>query len=182
MLGQITSEGFLNPDIAVGHFGIESGMRVADFGCGAGHITILVAQKVGEDGKVTALDIMEDKLDSVRARGKAAGLENIDTVRTNLEVGGSSGLADGSQDIVILATILFQSQKKADILKEAARVLKSAGKVALVEWKKGTGGFGPPEELRTSEQDMQALFKAAGFANARKFDAGQFHYGFIFTR
>ena len=137
----------LNPEKILARTNIREGMRVADFGCGAGHITILVAQKVGEDGKVTALDIMEDKLDSVRARGKAAGLENIDTVRTNLEVGGSSGLADGSQDIVILATILFQSQKKADILKEAARVLKSAG-----------------------------------FANARKFDAGQFHYGFIFTR
>lgn len=178
----ISTEGFLDPSVVVGTFGVQPGMRVADFGCGAGHITILIAQKVGEDGKVTALDIMEDKLDSVRARGKAAGVENIETVRANLEVAGSSSLAPGSQDIVILANILFQSQKKLDIIKEAVRVLKPQGKLVLVEWKKGAGGFGPPDELRTSESDMQAMLKEVGLPNARTFSAGQFHYGFIFTR
>ncbi len=179
---QISSAGFLDPDIAVREFGIEPGMRVADFGSGAGHLTILIAQKIGPEGKITALDIMEDKLESVRARGKASGLDNIDTVRANLEVAGSSKLADASQDVVILANILFQSQKKYDIIKEATRVLKPGGRIALVEWKKTAGGFGPPDELRTAEFEMQALFKEAGFTNSRPFEAGQFHYGFIFTR
>jgi len=181
-MGQITSEGFFNPDIAVSQFGIEPGMRVADFGSGAGHITILIAQKVGPEGKITALDIMEDKLDSVRARGKAAGLENIETIKANLEVLGSSGLADGSQDVSILANILFQSQKKLDIIKEAARVLKPNGKIIVVEWKKGAGGFGPPDNLRTSPEEMESIFKEAGFVKAHPFTAGQFHYGFIFNR
>jgi ubiquinone/menaquinone biosynthesis C-methylase UbiE len=179
---QIPSEGFLNPDITVGLFGVKPDMRVADFGCGAGHITILIAQKIGPDGKITALDIMEDKLESVRERGKASGLENIDTVRANLEVIGSSGLANASQDMVILATILFQSTKKAEILKEVSRVLKPGGKVALVEWKKGAGGFGPPDELRTSESDMLNMFKEVGFINNTPLNVGKFHYGFIFTR
>ncbi len=178
----ISPAGFLNPDIAVGEFGIQPGMRVADFGSGAGHLTILIAQKLGPEGKITALDIMEDKLDSVKARGKAAGLENIDTVRANLEVAGSSKLAEASQDLVILANILFQSPKKADIIKEAARVLKPTGTIALVEWKKSAGGFGPPDELRTSELEMQTLFKDAGLSKSRPFNAGQFHYGFIFSR
>ncbi|OGN28281.1 MAG: hypothetical protein A2941_01910 [Candidatus Yanofskybacteria bacterium RIFCSPLOWO2_01_FULL_49_17] len=179
---KISTEGFLDPIVAVGAFGVGSGMRVADFGCGAGHITVLVAQRAGPDGKVTALDIMEDKLDSVRARAKAAGLDNIDTVRANLELTGSSGLSDGSQNIVILATILFQSQKKADIIKESARVLKPDGKIILVEWKKGTGSLGPPDELRTPETEMRELFRQAGFSNSRQFSAGRFHYGYIFTR
>ncbi len=184
----ISSEGFLNPDAVVGEFGVTPGMRIADFGCGAGHIGILVAQQVGKDGFVTALDIMEDKLDSIKARAKAAGLENIDTKRANLEVMGDTGLGDGTQDMVILINILFQSNKKADILKEAKRVLKSGSTAILVEWKKDIGGQtpqanpGPPNELRTESADMQAIFASENFTLVRQFNAGQFHYGMIFRK
>lgn len=176
-------EGFLNPEKIIGDFGILPGMRIADFGCGAGHIGILTAEKVGKDGLVTAFDIMEDKLDSFRARAKASGLENVDTKRANLEVAGSTGLVDGSQDMVILANILFQSNKKADIIREAKRVLKPGGSVVLIEWKKQTGGgFGPPDALRSRPEDMQAIFQNEGFTMHRAFDAGQFHYGLIFVK
>ena len=178
----LTSEGFLNPDAVVGEFGITSGMRIADFGCGAGHIGILVAQKTGQDGYVTALDIMEDKLDSFKARTKAAGLENIEIKRANLEVLGNTGLGDNTQDMVLLINILFQSNKKSDILKEAKRVLKFGSTAILVEWKKGGGGFGPPDELRTDISAMQAMSTTEGFTLVRQFNAGQFHYGIIFRK
>ncbi len=185
----ISSEGFLNPEAVVGEFGITPGMRVADFGCGAGHIGILAAQKIGKEGMLTALDIMEDKLDSFRARAKASGLENVETKRGNLEVLGSTGLADSSQDIVILVNILFQSTKKADILKEAKRVLKPGGSAIVVEWKQGEGSgakpgisVGPPNALRTNSESLQALFTAEGFTMQRAFNAGQFHYGLIFRK
>jgi ubiquinone/menaquinone biosynthesis C-methylase UbiE len=179
---RISSEGFLDPEIVVGQFGVQPAMRIADFGCGAGHIGLIVAQKVGPEGKVIAIDILEDKLESIRARAKAIGLENLETVRANLEVLGSTGLPDASQDMVILANILFQSPKKADIIKEATRVTKAGGKVVVVEWKKGAGGFGPPDNYRTAEAEMIELFKAAGCAQGIPVSAGQFHYGLIFTK
>lgn len=187
MADPVSSEGFLNPDAVVGEFGITPGMRIADFGCGAGHIGIIAAQQTGKDGFVTALDIMEDKLESIKARAKAAGLENIETKRANLEVPGNTGLGDGTQDLVLLINILFQSNKKSDILKEAKRVLKSGGSAVLVDWKKGGpsgpgGGFGPPNELRTEISDMQGLFTTEGFSLVRQFNAGQFHYGMIFRK
>lgn len=175
-------EGFLNPDAVVGEFGVTPGMSIADFGCGAGHIGILVAQQTGPDGHVLALDIMEDKLDSFKARAKASGLENVETKRANLEVLGNTGAGDNSQDMVLLINILFQSNKKQDILKEAKRVLKPGGTAILVEWKKGGGGFGPPNELRTDAGEMQAIFSAEGFVLVRQFNAGQFHYGLIFKK
>lgn len=178
----MSSEGFLKTDAVVGEFGIVPGMRIADFGCGAGHIGILVAQQTGKDGFVTALDIMEDKLESIKARAKAAGLENIETKRANLEVPRNTGLGDSTQDMVLLINILFQSNKKSDILKESKRVLKSGGSAILVEWKKGGGGFGPPDELRTEAGEMQAIFTAEGFTFVRQFNAGQFHYGLIFKK
>src|SRR3989344_4977655 len=107
-------------------------MMIADFGSGAGYFTILLAQRVGEDGRVYALDIQESALDNVRVKAKAAGLENVETARSNLEVPGSSGLADSSQDMVLLAHILFQSEQKKEIIREAVRVLKSGGMLVVI--------------------------------------------------
>lgn len=176
------TDNFLNPEAVVGEFGVQPGMQVADFGSGAGHIAILIAQRIGENGKLVALDILEDKLDAVRVKAKAAGLNNVETVRANLEVIGSTGLPDDSQDLVVLVNILFQSQKKSEIFKEAKRVLKPAGRLVLVEWKKAAGGFGPPDELRIDEAAMQSLLTAEGLAFEHNFSAGQYHYGLSFKK
>ncbi len=174
--------GFMNPDKIVAGFGISEGMTVADFGSGAGYFTILLGQKVGKNGKVYALDIQESALDNVRVKAKAAGLENIETIRSNLEVLGSSGLADNSQDMVLLANILFQSEQKADIIKEAVRVLKSGGFLVVIDWKRATGGFGPPDNLRTDDIAMRSLILGEGLVFENDIDAGQFHYGMKFKK
>lgn len=181
--------GFMNPDKIAGEFGIREGMTIADFGSGAGYFTILLGQKVGVSGKVYALDIQESALDNVRVKAKAAGLENIETVRSNLEVAGSSGLADNSQDMVLLANILFQSEKKKEIIKEATRVLKSGSFLVVIDWKRAAGampdgrqGFGPPDSLRTDEIAMRSLILGEGLVFENDIDAGQFHYGMKFKK
>ena len=174
--------GFLNPDKIVMEFGIKEGMNISDFGCGAGYFTILVAKKTGKDGIVHAFDVQNSPLDSVMARAREEDLDNIETVRANLEILGSTGLSDQSQDIVLLANILFQSQKKSEIIKEALRVLKEDGKAVIIDWKKNAGSFGPPDSLRTNKEDMKSLTEKAGGIFIRDINAGTFHYGMIFTR
>ena len=174
--------GFMNPDGIVLLFGLKEGMSVADFGSGSGYFTILMGKMVGETGKVTALDIMETALDSVRVKAKASGLENIQTVRANLEVLGSSGLAGESQDAVLLANILFQSPKKEAIIKEAVRTLKRGGLMIIIDWKKSGGGFGPPDDLRTDPNQMKNMAVAEGVTFESSIDTGTFHYGMIFRK
>ena len=174
--------GFMNPEKIVNAFGIKEGMIIADFGSGAGYFTILLGQRVGSGGKVFALDIQELSLDNVRVKAKAAGLENIETIRSNLEVPGSSSLPDISQDMVLLANILFQSEKKAEIIREAIRVLKSGGFLVVIDWKRSAGGFGPPDNLRTDEIAMRSLILGEGLVFENDIDAGQFHYGMKFKK
>lgn len=178
----LSTGGFLNPGLIVNEFGIMPGMSVADFGSGAGYFTILIAERVGKEGQVYALDIMESALDSVIEKAKVAGLENIELIRTNLEIMGSSGLSDQSQDIVLLANILFQSDKKSEIIKEAKRPLKDNGSLIIIDWKKGAGGFGPPDSLRTDETAMRSLATDEGLIFERAFNAGQFHFGMVFKK
>lgn len=175
-------KGFLNAQAVINNLGIRSGMRTADFGCGSGHFTVLMAGLVGKDGKVTALDVQESALESVQAKAKGGGWTNIETVHADLEVPGSSRLPDNSQDVVLVANVLFQSQKKEAILTEANRVLASGGRLVILEWDKGTGGFGPPDELRMGREAIQQLVQQQGLVYERTLETGQYHYGLVFTK
>ena len=172
----------MDPGKLVESFGIISGMKIADFGCGAGYFTIFLAQKTGPSGRVYGLDVVESALDSVRAKARVSGLNNVETIRANLEMSGSSGLANESQDVVLLANILFQSNKKEDILEETKRVLKSGGRLIIIDWQKRGGGFGPPDDLRLDQTNTREMTREKGFEYERSVEAGQFHFGLIFKK
>ncbi|MEX2052885.1 MAG: methyltransferase domain-containing protein [Candidatus Paceibacterota bacterium] len=174
--------GFMDPQMIVGYFGAKEGMNIADFGSGAGYFTILLAKIVGDGGVVTAVDIMDSALETLKAKAGAEGLKNLQTVRSNLEAQRGSGLADESQDMVLLANILFQSDNKPAIITEAKRVLKPEGTLVIIDWKKGSLGFGPPDERRTDPRDMQKFATDGGFQLINPIDAGTFHYGMILKK
>jgi ubiquinone/menaquinone biosynthesis C-methylase UbiE len=174
-------EGFLDTGRIVAGLNFQKGMSVADFGCGSGYFTIIIAKLLGDTGKMYALDIQESPLEAVKMKAQAEGLHNVMMIRANLEVAGSTKLPDDSQDWVLLANILFQSQKKKEIVQEAKRVLKSGGQILLIDWKKGTGG-GPPDSLRTDEGTMQQIVSGEGLSLVSSIDAGKFHYGMIFKK
>jgi len=172
----------MDPQKIAGYFGVAPGMKIADFGSGAGYFTIILAKMVGESGVVTAIDILDSALDTLRAKAKSEGLENIETVRSNLEIPGGSGLNSDSQDMVLLANILFQNENKSPIIAEAKRVLKPTGTLVVIDWQKGTGGFGPPDDLRTDPRELRETIVSSGFQFSSEIDAGIFHLGMVFRK
>ncbi len=88
-------------------------------------------------------------------------------------------------DLVILANILYQSKKKKEILKEAKRVLKNNGKIALIEWltdaslaPKGDSGW----EMLPKEK-AQHMAEAEGLDLDSELDIKESqHYGLVFRK
>ena len=173
---------FLDPEAVVDRLDIHPGMRIADFGSGSGYLTILFAQRVGDLGMVTGIDIMEAPLETLRSKASQLNLQNVRTIRGNLEVRGGSGLSDESQDMVVLANILFQNEDKAGIIRETKRVLKPEGILVVIDWKKNGASFGPPNEYRTDPQAMNSIVTEQNFVFQKEIDAGNYHYGFIFKK
>lgn len=170
----------MNPAKALDKLDIKKGIKVADFGCGAGYFTIPIARKVGKGGKVHAIDILDSALESVRGRAKIGSLLNIDTHKGNLEKEGGSGLEDKSVDMVILANILFQSKLKDAILNEAKRILKDEGRIVIIEWNDdaipGSGFL-----YRIPKEELKDIVKSVGFVRDMEFDAEGSHYGLVFS-
>lgn len=166
----------------VGQFGLEPGMKVADLGAGSGYFTIEMAKSVGEGGMVTAVDILDSALETVRARGLVAEVKNIQLVRANLEVLGSTFLADDSQDFALLANVLFQNDQKLGVIKEAKRILRPAGKLIVIDWQKGSGGFGPPDEFRIPKESILGLASQEGFVYEKDIIVDAYHFGLMFRK
>lgn len=173
---------FLNPQEVLRQIDIRGGMFVGDFGVGSGHFTVEIAKIVGNYGKVFAVDIREAALESVRSRARLENMANIVPIRANLEVADSTGIADDSLDFVLLITVLSQSNKKEEILKESLRTLKRGGTLVLIDWAQGGVAFDVSAEYRATKEEMQKLAKDAGFQFSKEFDVKSFHYGLLFVK
>jgi ubiquinone/menaquinone biosynthesis C-methylase UbiE len=172
--------GFLDPETILKQLDIRNNIQVADFGCGHGYFSIPLA-KIVNQGKVYALDVIEEALQAVQSQAQLEGISNIETIRCNLEILGSSKLADESIDLVLLANILFQSQKKSAILKEAKRVLKKGGELVLIEWIAGAS-LAPKEGWLITKEEAQRLVEAEGMTLDRELEMDNQHYGLVFRK
>ncbi len=173
---------FVNPQAIVDQLEIDPGMTVADFGCGAGFFSLPIAQKVGSDGKVYALDIIAAKLESVESQAKTLNLTNIITQRVNLEVSEGSKLGTESADWVIMKDMLFQNKEKDKILAEAKRILKKGGRTLVIEWNKEDANIGPEKEVRIFKETLVDLATKSGWTIDKEMEVGNFHYGLILKK
>lgn len=176
------TSGFLDPERIVANLGLRPGMVVADFGTGSGYFTLPAARRVGEGGKVFAIDIQRHALDLVRSKANLERLLNIETIWADLERPSGSHLPGEAVDFVIIANILFQAEAKGGVLAEARRVLRRGGRLALLEWDEAPTSLGPPVAIRIPKRLARQLAEAAGFELEKEFEAGGHHYGFLFVK
>lgn len=173
---------FINPEEIISELEITEGMSVGDFGAGNGYFAFPLAKKVGSSGRVYALDILREKLETIESQAKVLGLGNITVKRANLEMLGGSKLEDGSLDWVFLVNMLFQNKDKALIISESARVLKKGGKILIVEWSAKKASFGPEGELRVTRNELSELALNSGLSFSGEIKISDFHFGIILEK
>ncbi|KKR23626.1 MAG: hypothetical protein UT53_C0011G0011 [Candidatus Yanofskybacteria bacterium GW2011_GWD2_39_48] len=182
IMSQYNEGGLISPENLIPQLSIMSGMQVADFGCGSGHMTMALARIVGKDGFVSAADVQKSALETVKNKATVLGLENIGYIHADLEVIGSTKISELTQDAVFISQALFQSKKKEEILKEALRIMKTGGLLIMIEWKKGSGGLGPPDDLRSSEDHLKSISESIGFHFEKNLSVDKFHVGLVFKK
>ncbi|MDP2651676.1 MAG: class I SAM-dependent methyltransferase [bacterium] len=172
---------FSEPRENVLQLGLREGMKVGDFGAGSGHYARAAAAAVGYEGKVYAVDVQEDVLKHLKLNTHERHQGIIDAVWGDIEKLGGTHLRDASLDAVILANVFFQIENQFGLLREIKRVLKSGGKLMVVDWAGSYAGMGPAADKVVTEHEAEALFINGGFHKVKSFRAGPHHYGIIFT-
>ena len=171
---------FSSPQNVLSQIHIDPGMTVADFGCGSGHYTLLLAEQVGPSGSIFAFDIQKELLARLKNVSIQQNFENIHFNWADLDEPNSTSLKESSLDRVFMTNILFQAEDKKALIREAKRVLKTTGKVILVDWSESFAGLGPREADVVSKEVAERIFSEEGFIKEKDLDAGEHHYGLVF--
>ncbi|MFL6279104.1 MAG: arsenite methyltransferase [Vicinamibacterales bacterium] len=107
---------------------LEPGQVVLDLGSGGGIDVLLSAKRVGPTGKVYGLDMTDDMLALARENQRKAGVPNVEFLKGTIE---AIPLPDQSVDVIISNCVINLSADKDAVLREAFRVLRRNGQLAV---------------------------------------------------
>lgn len=170
-----TSYGMQNPEAVFDKLGLREGDFFLDAGCGMGDYSIHASKIVGKIGKVFALD-RQNLVDNFDLRISVLNLKNIET--KTFDITKKFPIKSESIDVCFIANVLHAidiSKQDEFIFNEIKRILKTNGKLAIIECKKENLSFGPPLEMRLSSEEIEFLAQKYGFKKNNYTDLG-FNY------
>lgn len=141
---------------------LEPGEHVADLGAGGGYFTFRLAEAVGPDGRVYAVDVDAGMLEHIDEEARERGLENVVPL---LAAPDDPRLPDGGIDLVFSANTYHHLDERAAYFRRVRESdLRPRGRVAIVELKEAPwllGGHVTQAEVIREEME------AAGYALER---------------
>ena len=149
---------------------LKPGELVVDLGAGGGFDCFLSAHEVGETGHIIGVDMTPDMLSKARNNAVKGGFSNVEFRLGEIE---HLPVADETADVIISNCVINLSPDKEQVFKDAYRVLKPGGRLAISDV---VATVELPEEMRKDPaliagcmgnasliEDLAAMITAAGF-------------------
>lgn len=139
------------PDQVLDVLALRPGQTVCDIGAGPGYFSLRAARRVGETGRVFAVDVDPRILDALRSRIERARLGNITPV---LGLASDPLLPPSSCDVILIVDVYHHFPDRPAYLGRLVRLLRSGGRLVNIDWHKRATAIGPAQEHRVSREEF----------------------------
>ena len=152
-----------------------------DLACGYGDYSLAALDYMGQKGQIYAIDLWAEGIEALKDKINKNNIQRITPIIQ--DVSQTLPLQQDSIDICLIATVLhdfIEVNNAKQVLKQVKRVLKTGGKLAILEFKKEDSQEGPPNEIRLLPQDVENHLLPYSFRKIKYVDMGKRHYLMIF--
>ena len=139
--------------------GLKPGQVACDVGAGPGYFTLRLAEAVGSEGRVYAVDVEPQLLATLRDRAGKAKLKNVVPVLGQPD---DPLLQAGSCDVVLIVDTFHHFPDGVAYLWRLSSALKPGGRIVNVDFQKRETPVGPPVAHRVSREEFLAFAASAG--------------------
>lgn len=119
-------------DLLIQNLPLEPGAVAADIGAGTGYFSLPMAQRVGADGRVLAVDIQPEMLAIIAERAEA---ENVGNISTILATETDPRLPADTVDLALLVDAYHEFSYPREVMQGVVFGLKPGGRVVLIEYR-----------------------------------------------
>lgn len=112
---------------------LKPGMVIADIGAGSGYFTFRMSKKVGDKGKVLAVDIQKEMLAIIQKRMKKAKITNVKPILGTIK---DPKLPENSVDLILLVDVYHEFSFPYEMTVNMVKSLKKGGRIVFVEYRK----------------------------------------------
>ncbi|MCE7697381.1 MAG: class I SAM-dependent methyltransferase [Methanobacterium paludis] len=154
-----SSESFIDARDVISRLNLEGNEVFMDAGCGDGHVAMEAYDMLDDEATVYALDIYEPSIEDLKKDLKEKGITNVIPIQS--DIAGDIALEDNTVDMCLMLNVFhgFVAGEKSDeAICELKRIIKPGGKIAVMDFKKMDVKHGPPFEVRSSPEEIEAMF------------------------
>jgi ubiquinone/menaquinone biosynthesis C-methylase UbiE len=171
-------DAYQKPQEVLAALNIRPGEVIADIGAGSGYFTFPLARRVGESGKVYAVDVSPDMILQINRRIRDLRSTNVVSVLSDAD---DPLLPSASVDRFFFCDSWHHIENQPKYLSQIKKLLKPRGEIVMIDFHKKELPVGPPLRMKIAREDLIRQMNDNGFRLTREHTFLPYQYFLVFT-